>query len=91
ISLLLAIAAEGIGYFFPHSPIFSAVGMAVAVIAIGLAGLSVYRKGLAALRHAKLNINALMSVAVTGAFAIGQWPEAAMVMALYAIAERIES
>ncbi len=39
----------------------------------------------------KLNINALMSVAVTGAFLIGQWPEAAMVMALYAIAELIEA
>jgi copper chaperone CopZ len=38
-----------------------------------------------------LNINALMSVAVTGAFLIGQWPEAAMVMALYAIAELIEA
>lgn len=38
-----------------------------------------------------MNINALMSVAVTGAFLIGQWPEAAMVMALYAIAELIEA
>jgi Cd2+/Zn2+-exporting ATPase len=32
-----------------------------------------------------------MTVAVTGAFVIGQWPEAAMVMALYAIAELIEA
>ena len=32
-----------------------------------------------------------MSVAVAGAFVIGQWPEAAMVMALYAIAELIEA
>jgi len=32
-----------------------------------------------------------MTVAVTGAFLIGQWPEAAMVMALYAIAEAIEA
>jgi Cd2+/Zn2+-exporting ATPase len=39
----------------------------------------------------QLNINALMTVAVTGAFVIGQWPEAAMVMALYAIAELIEA
>lgn len=48
-------------------------------------------KGLAALRKMRLNINALMTVAVTGAFLIGQWPEAAMVMALYAIAELIEA
>jgi Cd2+/Zn2+-exporting ATPase len=91
LSLLLAVAAEAVGYFAPKSLPFEAVGMAVAVIAIGLAGLTVYRKGFAALRHGRLNINALMSAAVTGAFAIGQWPEAAMVMALYAIAERIEA
>ncbi|MBY0340055.1 MAG: heavy metal translocating P-type ATPase, partial [Rhodocyclaceae bacterium] len=38
-----------------------------------------------------LNMNALMSVAVSGAFLIGEWPEAAMVMTLYAIAELIEA
>src|SRR3546814_15194843 len=48
-------------------------------------------KGFFALRHGRLNINALMTVAVTGAFLIGQWAEAAMVMALYAIAELIEA
>ena len=65
--------------------------MALAAIAIALAGFSTYVKGLAALRNGRLNINALMTVAVTGAFLIGQWPEAAMVMALYAIAELIEA
>jgi Zn2+/Cd2+-exporting ATPase len=56
-----------------------------------LAGIDTYKKGMGALIHGKLNINALMAVAVTGAFVIGQWPEAAMVMALYAIAELIEA
>jgi hypothetical protein len=42
---------------------------------------------LSALVRGQLNINALMSVAVAGAFLIGQWPEAAMVMALYSLAE----
>jgi Cd2+/Zn2+-exporting ATPase len=65
--------------------------MVLAAAAIGLAGFSTYVKGLAALRNMRLNINALMTVAVTGAFLIGQWPEAAMVMALYAIAELIEA
>jgi Cd2+/Zn2+-exporting ATPase len=65
--------------------------MALAGVAIALAGFSVYGKGLSALRQGRLNINALMTVAVTGAFLIGQWPEAAMVMALYAIAEAIEA
>lgn len=34
--------------------------------------------------------HALMSIAVTGAVLIGQWPEAAMVMVLFAVAEVIE-
>ena len=38
-----------------------------------------------------MNINALMSVAVTGALLIGQWPEAAMVMVLFTISELIEA
>jgi Cd2+/Zn2+-exporting ATPase len=90
-ALLLAIGAELLNFLAPRTLAFEIVGMALAAAAIGLAGLSTYGKGLAALRQGRLNINALMSVAVTGAFLIGQWPEAAMVMALYAIAELIEA
>ncbi len=90
-ALSFAVAAELLHFFAPDTLPWRLAGMAVAVLAIGLAGFSTYAKGLAALRHARLNINALMTVAVTGAFLIGQWPEAAMVMALYAIAEWIEA
>ena len=90
-ALLLAIAAEVIGYFAPETVLWRAAGLAIAAAAIWFAGFDVYKKGLTALRHGRLNINALMTVAVTGAFAIGQWPEAAMVMALYAIAEAVEA
>ncbi|KQY90279.1 cation-translocating P-type ATPase [Pelomonas sp. Root1444] len=91
LALLLAIAAEAVEFLLPGGRGSQALGMVLAVAAIGLAGVETYTKGLAALRHARLNINALMTVAVTGAFLIGQWPEAAMVMALYAIAELIEA
>lgn len=90
-ALVLAGAAEGLAYAFAGNWEAKALGMALAAAAIGLAGFSVYSKGWAALRQGRLNINALMTVAVTGAFAIGQWPEAAMVMALYALAEAIEA
>lgn len=60
-------------------------------IAIGVGGLKTYWKGVIALKNRTLNINALMTLAVTGALAIRQWPEAAMVMVLFAIAEAIES
>ncbi len=91
LALALATGAELVHFLAPDTLPFNGLGMALAVIAIGLAGLSTYTKGLAALRRGQLNMNALMGVAVTGAFLIGQWPEAAMVMALYALAELIES
>ncbi len=90
-ALVLAIAAELAHFFAPEALPWPLLGMALALGAIALAGLDVYKKGWAALRRGRLNINALMTVAVTGAFLIGQWPEAAMVMALYAIAEAIEA
>ncbi len=67
------------------------VPLVLALAAISLSGGDTYRKGLRALRVGHLNINALMTVAVTGACVIGQWAEAGMVMALYALAEWIEA
>jgi len=65
--------------------------IALALVAIGTGGLSTYKKGWIALRNRNLNMNALMSIAVTGAMLIGHWPEAAMVMVLFALAEVIEA
>ena len=67
------------------------VTAALAVAAIVACGLDTYRKGWIAVRNGNLNINALMSIAVTGAVLIGQWPEAAMVMFLFNVAELIEA
>lgn len=64
---------------------------ALALLAILICGTSTFRKGWIAIRHRNFNINALMSIAVTGALFIGQWPEAAMVMVLFTLAERIEA
>ena len=63
----------------------------ISVAAVLLCGLAIYKKGWIALKNRNLNINALMSIAVTGAILIGQWPEAAMVMFLFALAEVIEA
>jgi Cd2+/Zn2+-exporting ATPase len=63
----------------------------VALVSILSGGLATYKKGWIALKNLNLNINALMSIAVTGAVLIGQWPEAAMVMFLFTVAELIEA
>lgn len=69
-------------------------GIIVAIIAlsaIALCGKETYVKGWIAIKNRKLNINALMSVAVTGAVLIGEFPEAAMVMVLFNLSEMLEA
>ncbi len=68
-----------------------AIEATLALVAVLAGGLPTYKKGWIALRNRNLNMNALMSLAVTGAFLIGQWPEGAMVMFLFALAEVIEA
>jgi len=65
--------------------------IALASISILSGGLPTLRKGWIALKTLTLNINFLMSLAVFGAIALGQWPEAAMVIFLFTVAETIES
>ncbi|WP_273823302.1 heavy metal translocating P-type ATPase [Pseudomonas asplenii] len=83
-----ALAAEVI-HFTNAAPTW--VVAIVALVSIFSGGLGTYKKGWIALKNRNLNINALMSIAVTGAVLIGQWPEAAMVMFLFTIAELIEA
>lgn len=78
-------ATEWVGLGDPWLPAL------LAVAAVALGGLTTYHKGWIALRNGNLNINALMSIAVTGALILREWPEAAMVMVLFALAERIEA
>ena len=63
----------------------------LALFAITVSGTGTYKKGWIALKNLNLNINALMAIAVTGAVLIEQWPEAAMVMVLFTLAEMIEA
>lgn len=91
VALGLACVVEIAGWFFPQDNVlFTAGSMILAAIAILLAGLQTYRKGIAALFRLQLNISALMAVAVTGAFLIGEWSEAAMLMGLFEVSEWLE-
>ena len=83
----VAVTAEVVELALGHSWVV----LALALTAIGLGGLSTYKKGLIAVTNRNLNMNALMSIAVTGAVLIGQWAEGAMVMVLFTLAEVIEA
>ncbi|WP_431311474.1 heavy metal translocating P-type ATPase [Paraburkholderia aromaticivorans] len=84
---VVAAGSEAAGWL--GAPAWLPAGLAI--LAILSCGLTTYKKGWLAIRNGNLNINALMSIAVTGALILRQWPEAAMVMVLFTIAELIEA
>ena len=63
----------------------------VAVAAIALGGRDTLRKAVQAVRSRRMTMSLLMTVAVIGAITIGQWPEAAVVIWLFGVAELIEA
>ena len=85
----LAVLCEILAY--RGAPESSPPLIALAAVSMLLGGRDTFKKGFIALRSFTLNVNFLMSVAVIGAIAIGEWPEAAMVTFLFAVAETIES
>ncbi len=58
--------------------------------AIAIGGVFVFRAAFLAARHKQLDISVLMSIAVVGAVALGEWFEAATVVVLFAFAEWLE-
>jgi Cd2+/Zn2+-exporting ATPase len=84
-----ALAGEVVAWITGDENSWPVIALAMATLA--LCGPQTFRKGIVALRTFTLNINLLMTIAVVGAIAIGQWPEAAMVTFLFAVAELIES
>lgn len=89
VSGLAALAAEGVAWGTGRDHGWPVLALAVTAIVCG--GLGTLKKGWIALRNLSLNMNFLMSLAILGALAIGQWPEAAMVIFLFSLAELIEA
>ena len=86
---VLAIGAEAL--VFSGQPEASWPVIAASLAAIALGGVETLKKGWIALRTLSLNMNLLMTIAVIGAALIGQWPEAAVVIWLFGVAEMIEA
>nr|ART35546.1 A14 [uncultured bacterium] len=84
-----AIASEVVAWTMQSEVAWPVIALAVSAIVTG--GLDTLKKGLLAIRHLSLNMNFLMSIAVLGAAAIGQWPEAAVVIFLFTVAEKLEA
>jgi len=83
-----AIGAEAISWITGQDTSWPVA--ALATMSILTAGLPTLKKGWIALRNLTLNIYFLMSLAAGGAIIIGRFPEASMVIFLFAVAEAIE-
>jgi Cd2+/Zn2+-exporting ATPase len=92
--LILTIASgllTATGFLLSLATADARITIPVYVAAILSGGSLVARKGFYALRNRTLDINVLMSLAVIGAAAIGEWLEGATVIFLFALANLLES
>jgi Zn2+/Cd2+-exporting ATPase len=83
----LALTALGVAAGFLSMPL--AVVFYLPAILIG--GAPIARKGWQRARHGALDMNVLMSVAVLGAMAIGEWGEGAATVVLFSLAQLLEA
>jgi Cd2+/Zn2+-exporting ATPase len=85
---LLFIAAWVLSLATPPAEIAADIGYALA-IAIG--GYAIARSGIAALASRVVGMEMLMTIAVAGAVAIGEWQEGAAVVVLFNLGETLEA
>ena len=91
VSVIVSGVFTGVSLLLQWQNLFTPYGkIAAALIAILASGWLILAKALRALRHFSLDMNVLMSVAVIGAAAIGEWTEAAAVVFLFALSELLE-
>lgn len=68
----------------------SGIAIGLYLVAIAISGYSTFIKGLKNLLRFKFNIDTLMTIALIGAIAIGEWKEATLVAILFGVNELLE-
>lgn len=87
IAALLALTGQALHDWAPAQGGALAIGLFGLAILLG--GFTTFRKGLANLLKLQFDMNALMTVAVAGAIAIGEWGEGAVVAVLFGVSESL--
>ena len=84
-------AALALGWLSSPAGAPPAAAMALYAVSVATGGIPLARRAAGALRSRAVDINVLMTIAVAGALAIGEWAEAATVVFLFALAQFLES
>jgi Zn2+/Cd2+-exporting ATPase len=87
VSVILLIASWFLTKQFGENHLLPVIGYAASIL---IGGYSLFLKGLKNLARLKFDMNTLMTIAILGAAAIGQWGEGATVVILFAISEALE-
>jgi Cd2+/Zn2+-exporting ATPase len=85
VSFLLALGGAVLAFSAPSAAVI------LYFSAIVLGGAPIARKGLLRARQGALDMNVLMTVAVVGAMAIGEWGEGAATVVLFSLAQLLEA
>lgn len=87
LSAILLIAGYFLGKQYGEESVLSAVTYMVSIL---IGGYELFKKGIKNLFRLQFDMNTLMTVAIIGAAAIGEWGEGATVVILFAISEVLE-
>ncbi|MFR9708550.1 heavy metal translocating P-type ATPase [Paenibacillus sp. MB22_1] len=87
LSAILLVAGYLLGEQYGEDSILSAISYAASII---IGGYELFKKGIKNLFRLQFDMNTLMTVAIIGAAAIGEWGEGATVVILFAISEVLE-
>ncbi|MCJ8013749.1 cadmium-translocating P-type ATPase [Paenibacillus sp. KQZ6P-2] len=86
-NVLLSAVLLVVGYFLGEVTTLSAMTFAASIL---VGGYELFKKGIKNFFRLQFDMNALMTVAIIGAVAIGKWGEGATVVILFAISEVLE-
>ncbi|KGP77401.1 cadmium transporter, partial [Paenibacillus sp. MAEPY1] len=87
LSLVLMAAGYYLASYYGDEAMVPALAFGTAII---IGGYELFKKGIKNLFQLQFDMNTLMTVAIIGAAAIGEWSEGAVVVLLFAISEALE-